>query len=707
MIWQYIPLKFSLHNAIIYIAKGGGIMSYRKNLYNYFIIAVLIFALALSSILFTVTAEKDTYINDNPEVSRIELLQPKAAFTVYNDIRGHWAERYMNELSYMEILNGFVDKTMKPDKLITRSEFITMVVRVMDLKDDGKKHSNYIDIPTTHWAYSYINRGKAYGLLDYFNEKNFYPNKIITREEMAIIISEALPQNYQADQYVSFTDIKSDYINKKSIDKAASAGIINGKPDGSFSPQGSSSRSEAATMIYRFINLTDDAQESIVINFAKEYETSIIKAANEKNSALTGVIENAIGKEKLLNNDRKKVISELMNLNISRHMGQAQVNIMQNSLYKVVAEINYELTVERGLFKKSVYSIRKVLYMTHRNGKLKIYDSSCDYSVVSQEGSSEKINLTWDYIYRKTPDMTEVQEIEGLNVVSPTWFVLQDESINFLDKADISYTNWAHDKGYEVWPLFGNGFDKEMTAKVLADPSKRTKLVNKIIDLSLKYNADGINMDFENMRTEDSDEYTLLIKELSAKAKTKGLSVSIDVTPINKYSSWSTCYNRKELSKYADYIIMMGYDQHWEGSPVSGSVAQLSWVEDSLKKILEEVPQEKLILAVPFYTRLWQETYVNGRTVVTSKALSMEDGEKAIKENNASKVWDEESGQYYAEYKKDGSLYRIWLEDENSIRRKVQLANKYNIAGIASWRKGYEKSAVWNVIDSVLRAASL
>jgi len=214
-------------------------------------------------------------------------------------------------------------------------------------------------------------------------------------------------------------------------------------------------------------------------------------------------------------------------------------------------------------------------------------------------------------------------------------------------------------------------------------------------------------MDFENMRTEDSDEYTLLIKELSIKAKEKGLSLSIDVTPINKYSSWSTCYNRKELSKYADYIILMGYDQYWEGSPVSGSVAQLSWVEDSLVKMLEEVPEDKLILGVPFYTRLWKETYENGRTVVTSKALSMADGEKAIKDNNAIKVWDEESGQYYAEYKKDGSLYRIWLEDENSIRLKVKLANKYNIAGVASWRKGFEKPAVWDVIDSVLSAASL
>jgi len=687
------------------IAEGDGTMNIQKNIYKHIVISVLIFAMAASSLLFITKAEENTYTVNSPEVFRSELLQPGVNYQVYKDLKGHWAEKYINELSDMEILNGFVDKTMKPDKVITRSEFITMLVRVMDLKEDSQKYANYLDIPVTHWAYSYINRAKAYGLLDYFNDKNFYPNKVITREEIAIILSKALPKNFVADKPLYFNDIKDSYINKKSIDRVASAGIINGMPDGSFSPKGSFSRAEAAAMVYRFINLKSDVEESNIISFAKEYESKIIKAANEKNQSLKGIMDNAIGKEKLLNDERKKIITELKNSNISRNMGQVQVDIMQNSIYKAVAEVSYELAVENGSLKKNLYNIRKIIYMTYRDGRLVVYDSSCDYSIVRNEGTDKKVNLTWDYIHRKTPDMTGVQKIEGLNVISPTWFVLLDEFVNIMDKGDINYTNWARKNGYEVWPLVSNEFNKDITAKVLADPVKRQKLVDKIIDLSLKYNVDGINMDFENMRTEDSDEYTLLIKELSAKAKSNGLKVSVDVTPINKYSSWSTCYNRKELSKHADYIIMMGYDQHWEGSPVSGSVAQLSWVENSLKNILEEVPRDKLILAVPFYTRLWKETYVNGKTVVTSSAISMEAGEKAIRDNYAIKVWDEESGQYYAEYKKDGSLYRIWLEDENSIKLKVRLANKYNIAGVASWRKGFEKPAVWNVISLMLGAA--
>jgi len=681
-------------------------MAQRNKLYIYFIFTLLIIAMASTSVLFTAAADNNTYVGNNPEILKNELVQPVISFHIYSDLKGHWAEKYMTELSSMEILEGFIDKTMKPNNVITRSEFIAMIVRVMGLEDDSKKHSDYIDIPVTHWAYPYVNIGKAHGLLDYFNEKNFYPNKTITREEMAIIISAALPADFEVDKPVSFTDIKSGYPNKASIDKVSSAGIINGMPDGSFSPKGSSSRAEAAAMIYRFINLKTKLQQSQIADFALAYEKSIIKAANDKNTALNGVIEYSIGKEKSLNLERKKVIEQLKNSYLNRNIGQIQVYVLQNSLYKTVVEINYDVAIDKGTLKKSLYNVRKNLYMTNRNGKFEVYDSSCDYIFINQEGSGGKINLTWDYIYKSTPDMTGVQKIDGLNVISPTWFVMKDEALNFIDKADVKYTNWAHKNGYEVWPLFGNGFDKELTAKVLVDPAKRTKLVNKIIELSLKYNADGINMDFENMRTQDSDEYTLLIKELSEKAKAKGLSVSVDVTPINKYSSWSTCYNRKDLSKYADYIIMMGYDQHWEGSPVSGSVAQLSWVEDSLVKMLEEVPADKLILGVPFYTRLWKETYDNGRTVVTSKALSMEDGEKAIRNNNAITVWDEESGQYYAEYKSDGSLYRIWLEDENSIRLKVRLANKYNIVGVASWRKGFEKPAVWDVINSVLSAAS-
>lgn len=680
----------------------------KKGLCNSMLIILLILSIAAIPVLSNAAAEVGTYTEISWEKLSNELFQPQVPEISYKDVKGHWAGNYMSELSYMEILKGFVDNTMKPNKTITRSEFITMIARVMDLHEDSAKYSNYADVPATHWSYNYINNAKAYGLLDGFTGTKLYPDKVITREEMAVIISGTLPSGYKADKPMSFSDVKDDHVNKTSIDRISSAGIINGLPDGTFSPKGSATRAEAAAMIYRLIHLKSQTKESGLYDFVQKYETSLISAANEADVELTGAFEYSIGKEKALNQKRTEVILNLKktNTNVRRSISGMKVYVLQSSLYKHTLEIDYVLSVESGAFKKSEYNMRKNLSVTKRDGHLVVFDSSLDCNLISKP-KDEKVNLTWQYVYSKTPDMTGEKKIAGLNILSPTWFVLQNESGDIMDKGDINYTKWAHENGYKVWPLFGNAFDPDLTGKILGDADKRSRLADSIVEYSIKYNADGINMDFENMRTSDRDNYTLFIKELSAKAKAKGLITSVDVTTINQYSSWSTCYDRKGLAKYADYIILMAYDQHWEGSPVSGSVAQLSWVESSLKKVLEEVPQNKLILAVPFYARLWKEAYVDGKTVVTSQAVSMETGEKVIKDNQASKIWDEKSGQYYAEFKKDGALYKIWLEDENSIRLKAQLANEYNLAGVASWRKGFEKPVVWEAIYSVLKAASL
>jgi spore germination protein YaaH len=195
----------------------------------------------------------------------------------------------------------------------------------------------------------------------------------------------------------------------------------------------------------------------------------------------------------------------------------------------------------------------------------------------------------------------------------------------------------------------------------------------------------------------------LFVKELYQKTKPMGITLSVDVTVIIKNSNWSECYDRKALAKVSDYIALMAYDQYWAGSPVSGSVSQLKWVEDHLKKVLLEVPKEKLLSGMPFYTRVWKEEYdASNKLVVTSKAVSMEHAEQLVVENKAAKTWDAVSGQYYATYKKDGATYKIWLENESSIKLRVELANKYSLAGVASWKLGFEKPGIWNVIAAAL-----
>lgn len=198
----------------------------------------------------------------------------------------------------------------------------------------------------------------------------------------------------------------------------------------------------------------------------------------------------------------------------------------------------------------------------------------------------------------------------------------------------------------------------------------------------------------------DRDLLTQFVRELYPVFKEKGMTVTMDVTPISVSENWSRCYDRRRLSETLDYIMLMAYDQHWASSPVAGSVAQYSWVEDSVRNVLEEVPNEKLILGVPFYTRLWTVKNTEEGDKVSSQVLSMDEAKKFIEGNNIELIWDDESGQYFGEVTKDGITYKIWMEDEESLQMKSSLINKYDLAGIASWRKGFEKEEVWPVLSN-------
>jgi len=315
-----------------------------------------------------------------------------------------------------------------------------------------------------------------------------------------------------------------------------------------------------------------------------------------------------------------------------------------------------------------------------------------------------KINLVWDYIYKKTPNVTERPPIKGLDVVSPTWFSLTDEEGNIDNKADISYVKWAHKNGYRVWALFDNGFDPDVTSRVLNDTEKREKVIRQLLVYARLYNLDGINIDFENVYHEDRDMLTQFVRELTPILHQQNLVVSMDVTVKSQSLNWSLCYDRKSLGEIVDYIALMAYDEHWATSPVSGPVASIGWVEEGIKTLLEEVAPSKVLLGLPFYTREWEETVdAKGSIMVKSKALSMAQARKRIKENNAKIIWNEETGTYFATYKKGDAVYKLWLEDAKSIELKASLVQKYNLAGTAAWRLGFEEKEVWNVLYNILK----
>lgn len=315
-----------------------------------------------------------------------------------------------------------------------------------------------------------------------------------------------------------------------------------------------------------------------------------------------------------------------------------------------------------------------------------------------EEENKKSINLTWDYTYRKVQNTNGIGEIQGVNIICPTWFSITDNNGTILDKGNYEYVRKYNDLGYEIWPLINNNFDPDLTHELLYKSSNRERLITEILELYKEYGFQGINIDFENVHLKSRDLLTQFVRELYPVFKEAGMSVSMDVTGMSTSENWSLCYDRKRLSEAVDYMILMAYDQHWASSPIAGSVAEYPWVEKSILGVLEYIPNDKLILGVPFYTRLWQEK--DGK--VSSQALSMEAANKFISENNIDLVWSDDSLQYYGELEKNDIIYKIWVEDTKSLEMKASLIHKYELAGIASWRKGFETADIWDTIDRVL-----
>lgn len=309
-----------------------------------------------------------------------------------------------------------------------------------------------------------------------------------------------------------------------------------------------------------------------------------------------------------------------------------------------------------------------------------------------------KINIVWDQIWNKT-DMSRVEVIKGLDVLSPTWFQIRNKEGNLINRADIRYVEWAHNKGYKVWALLSNSFnDVAATREFLSNTDSRDNMIREILAYSALYKLDGINIDFENLKAEDRDALTQFVREITPLFKEQGLVVSIDMNT-------AQCYDREALAEVVDYIMVMTYDQHWKGSSKAGSVAQVSWVEEMVEKYLETIPAQKLVLGIPLYTRLWkEETGEGGGISLSSEALSMEQSRKFIKEKNANAHWDEESGQFYMEFSDKTATYKMWLEDENSINLRLGLVHKYKLAGAASWSRNFGIPEVWEVAYANLKS---
>lgn len=320
--------------------------------------------------------------------------------------------------------------------------------------------------------------------------------------------------------------------------------------------------------------------------------------------------------------------------------------------------------------------------------------STFEAPVYTSISMNEPVCLAWHQVTRPDGNASFdnlIANTAGVNVIAPTWYELTDNEGGFNSFADAEYVKKAHDMGLQVWALINNFSSNVQTEVLMAKTSTRQKLIEKLMAEVEKYDLDGLNLDFEGIKKEAGVHYVQFIRELSVACRKNGTVLSVDnYVP----TSGNQFYNRKEQGIVADYVIVMGYDEHYAGgSP--GSVASIGYVEDGIANTLSQVPAEKVINAIPLYTRIWT-TDSNGD--VTSEALGMAKAKNWIDENNVELYWQEALGQYYGELKTDTATQEIWMEEERSIGLKMDLIKKYNLAGVACWKLGFEPKELWEII---------
>jgi spore germination protein YaaH len=327
-------------------------------------------------------------------------------------------------------------------------------------------------------------------------------------------------------------------------------------------------------------------------------------------------------------------------------------------------------------------------------------ESEHEVETFSHITKDERICMAWHQV--TTPSANSniasvLASTKGVNVISPTWFYLNDDSGDIASLASTEYVTYCHSQGVEVWALVSNLENKDVdTTKVLTHTTSRQNLVNQIVAKAIQFDLDGINLDFESLERSDvGDAYIEFVRELSIKCSNNGIVLSVDNYVPTEYTSF---YNRAEQARFADYVIMMGYDEHYAGSEV-GSVSSLSWVSQGIADTLKEVPADQLILGNPFYTRVWATTTADdGSEKVTSQIYGMRAASDLLSANGCTKTWQSESGQNYAEFKDGNTLYQVWLEDSESLEGRLKEMQENQLAGASFWKLGFETSDMWDTI---------
>lgn len=315
-----------------------------------------------------------------------------------------------------------------------------------------------------------------------------------------------------------------------------------------------------------------------------------------------------------------------------------------------------------------------------------------------------KINLVWhqststesnDAMAEMTAEMT------GVNVISPTWFSVTDETGTISSLASADYVKLAHDAGREVWGLIDNFNEAFDETTDLAYASVRSRIIEQLLAEAASCGMDGINVDFENLKEAGIPHYLQFLRELTSAAHAQNLVVSVD-TPVPQ--AYTMYYQRGEQARFVDYMIVMAYDEHFAGSEEAGSVSSLPFVQQAVEEMTRVMPADQVICGIPFYTRVWTEKF--GQSAITSEVLGMDGAKNYAKENQMTETWDASLGQNVATVETSDARYTIWMEDEQSMEEKLKVIQSADLAGVAEWKLGFECADVWSLISEYIETNS-
>ena len=608
------------------------------------------------------------------------------------DIDGHWSEENIGTLKAMGVMNGYMGYT-KPDDIITRGEFATLIARGFGLEGSSEEQK-FEDVDKEHMFFDEISAAHKAGIIDGFPDNTFRPENSVTREEIVLMLSRITPSS-DAFGEVEFYDIGKDYAYTSELYKIVDDGIVTGYPDKSFRPYAKTTRAEAAKMIVAAMKEYVPSADSYTVKetaFAFTEEHFENKHSKASGSALkdSEYIEYTYKKARELG---YVIENEVKNINTEE--------VLSDGPFASVT-VTYDVTTNINDVKRSYKGKSRLRLITLR-GETSVFEHETDII------KDEPINLTWEVFSNPKNISTP-----GVNVVSPTSFVIsgkgKDEKSNiYTENSDVlsfsssltkDYVDYAKSSEFDIWAMYKTDFNPQTASAFLNSASARKQGFEKLLEHMLTFSLDGVNFDFENMHHTDKGAYTNHVKEITLMAHTLGAIVSVDVTKYEPTSlNWSMCYDRDKLGGIADYMALMAYDQYYAQSKTPGPVSGLVWAEECIKTSLGEIPSEKLILGMPYYIRCWKTK--NGG-VVSSEAISMATANEYIEKNNAKGTYDNEHKMTKYSWTKDNHEYVLWLEDADSIRERVNLSKKYGLAGVASWRRGFETSDVWQVIREEL-----